>query len=76
MIYNEILDYVKNECNNDNGHIWKFRMVLEKAVVSGKGDKDNIIRVHMQWEIGDVSTESLVYFTKEILVELAMYSKK
>jgi hypothetical protein len=28
MLYNEILDYVEREHNNEDGHHWKFRTIL------------------------------------------------
>jgi hypothetical protein len=28
MLYNEILDYVEKENNNEDGHHWKFRRIL------------------------------------------------
>ena len=55
--YNDILDYVERENNNEDRKFWKFRKVLSHSLISGKKRKDDKIKIQMLWETGATSTE-------------------
>ena len=57
MSYNDILDYVEREHNNEDGHIWKFRKIISHSLISGKRGVKDKIEVQMMWETGAISTE-------------------
>ena len=57
MSYNDILDYVEEEHNNEDGHFWKFRKTLSHLLILRKKGKDDKIKIQMLWEIGTISTE-------------------
>ena len=45
MSYNDILDYVERENDNEDGAFWKFREILSHSLISrekGKNDKIEI----------------------------------
>jgi hypothetical protein len=78
MLYNEILDYVEWEHNNEDGHHWKFQTILGLIHTPG-GHKDRMgsdYNVKKGWETGAVSVEPLDFLAKDIPVDLAMYAKK
>jgi hypothetical protein len=78
MSYNEILDYVEREHNNEDGHQWKFRTILGH-IHTPVGHKDRMgsdYNVKTGWETGVVSIEPLDFLAKDIPVDLAMYAKK
>ena len=78
MSYNEILDYVEREHNNEDGHHWKFRTILGH-IHTPVGHKDRMgsdYNVRTGWETGAVSVEPLDFLAKDIPVDLAMYAKK
>ena len=45
MSYNDILDYVKQENNNEDGEFWKFRKILSHSLISGKKRKNDKIEI-------------------------------
>ena len=34
MSYNDILDYVEREHNNEDGHLWRFRKIISHTLIS------------------------------------------
>jgi hypothetical protein len=76
--YNEILDYVEREHNNEDGHHWKFRTILGHihTPVGHKERMGSNYNVKTGWETGAVSVEPLDFLAKDIPVDLAMYAKK
>ena len=76
MSSNDILDYVEREHNNEDGHEWGFRKILSNTVTSGKKGKEDRTEVHVQWETGATSTETLVALKKDTPVDLAIYAKE
>ncbi|OEU21625.1 hypothetical protein FRACYDRAFT_167569 [Fragilariopsis cylindrus CCMP1102] len=78
MSYNEILDYIEREQNNEDGHHWKFRTILGH-VHTPVGHKDRMgsdYNVRTAWETGAISVEPLDFLAKDIPVDLAIYAKK
>ena len=78
MSYNEILDYIEREENNEDGHHWKFRTILGH-VHTPVGHKERMgsdYNVKTAWETGAVSVEPLDFLAKDIPVDLAIYAKK
>ena len=57
MSYNDILDYVKKENNNEDGEYWRFKKILSHSLISGKKEKDDKIDIQMIWKTGATSTE-------------------
>ena len=57
MAYNEILDYVERECNNEDGHHWKFRTILGHTHTPvGHHDRmGNDYNTKTGWETGALS---------------------
>jgi hypothetical protein len=78
MSYNEILDYVERENNNEDDHHWKFRTILGHihTPVGHKERMGSDYNVKTGWETGAVSVEPLNFLAKDIPVDLAMYAKK
>ena len=76
MSYNDILDYVEREHNNEDGHLWKFRKIINHSLLSGKRRAKDKIEVQMMWETGVVSTECLETLYKDIPVDLVIYVKE
>jgi hypothetical protein len=78
MLYNEILDYVEREHNNEDSHHWKFRTILGHihTPVGHKERMGSNYNNKTGWETGAVSIEPLDFLAKDIPVDLAMYAKK
>ena len=76
MSYNDILDYVKRENNNEDGDYWRFRKILSHTLISGKNGKDDLIEIEMVWETGATSTETFDALKRDIPVDLAIYAKE
>ena len=76
MSYNNILDHVEREHNNEDGHLWRFRKIISHTLISRKKGVKDKIEVQMMWEIGAVSTECLETLYKDIPVDLAIYAKE
>ena len=76
MSCNDILDYVERENNNEDGDHWRFRKILNHALISGKQGKDDKIEVQIVWETGATSMESFESMKKDIPVDLAIYAKE
>ena len=70
MSYNEILDYVERNVNNEDGDRWNFRKVLKHQVIPSKECNKSVVNIQMLWETGAVSTESLEQLAKEIQLNL------
>ena len=45
MSYNDILDYVESDYNNENGQFWEFRNILNHSLISEKKEKDDRIKI-------------------------------
>ena len=45
--YNDILDYVERENNNEDGDHWRFRNILNHSLIPGKKGKDAKIEVQI-----------------------------
>ena len=76
MSYNDILDYVEREHNNEDGHLWKFRKIISHSLISGKKGVKDKIEVQMMWETGAISTECYKTLYRDITVDLAIYAKE
>ena len=76
MSYNDILDYVERENNNEDDDYWKFRIILSHSLISGKKGKDDKIEIQMVWDTGATSTECFEALKKDIPVDLAIYAKE
>jgi hypothetical protein len=78
MSYNEILDFVEREHNNEDGHHWKFRTILGHihTPVGHKERMGSDYNIKTGWETGAVSVEPLDFLAKDIPVDLDMYAKK
>ena len=50
MSYNDILDYVEREHNNEDGHLWKFRTIIGHTLITGKKGAKGKIQVQIAWE--------------------------
>jgi hypothetical protein len=74
MSYNEILDFVKREHNNEDGHHWKFQTILGHihTPVGHKERMGSDYNVKTGWETGAVSVEpywtSLIRISRLILL--------
>jgi hypothetical protein len=68
MSYNEILDFVEREHNNEDGHHWKFRTILGHihTPVGHKERMGSDYNVKTGWETGAVSVEPLDFLDKDI----------
>ena len=76
MSYNDILDYVERDNNNENGEYRKFRKLLRHSLILGKKGKDDKIEIQLVWKTGDTSTECFEALKKDIRVDLAIYKKE
>lgn len=76
MSYNDILDFVEREHNNEDGHLWKFRKIVSHSLILGKKGKDDKIKVQMLWETDTTSTEYFETLKKEVPIDLAIYAKE
>ena len=77
MSYNDILNYVERENNNEDGDYWRFRKVLSHSILLGKKVKDRTeIELQVVWETGATSIESFEALRKDIPVDLAIYAKE
>ena len=77
MSYNDILDYVERENNNENGNYWRFRKIISHSLIPGKKVKKKTkIEIQVVWETGATSTESFEALRKDIPVDLSIYTKE
>ena len=76
MSYNNILDYVERENNNEDGTHWRFRKIINHSLIPAKKGRDAKIEVQIVWETGATSTETFKALKRDILVNLAMYAKE
>ena len=77
MSYNDILDYIERETNNEDGDHWQFRKIINHSLLLGKKVKNQTrIEIQVVWETGATSTESLEVLKKDIPVDLAIYAKE
>ena len=77
MSYNDILDYVERESNNEDGDYWRFRKNLSHSLFPGKKVKNRTgIELQVVWETGTTSTEYFEALRKDIPVDLAIYAKE
>ena len=76
MFYNDILDYIERENNNEDGVLWKLREILNHSLISGKKGKDDKIEIQLVWEMVATSIECFEALKKNILIDLAIYAKE
>ena len=76
MSYNNILDYIERENNNEDSKYWRFRKILSHSLVSGKKEKDDKIEIQWVWETGATSTECFEALKKDISIDLAICTKE
>ena len=76
MSYNDILDYVERENNNEDGDHWRFRKILNHSLIPGKKVINAKIEVQIVWEAGATSTKTFESLKKDIPVDLAVYAKE
>ena len=77
MSYNNILDYVERETNNEDGDHWRFRKIINHSLLPGKKVKNRTgIEIQVVWETGATSTELFESLRKDIPVDLAIYAKE
>ena len=75
MSYNDILDYMEREYNDEVRHTWKFRKILSHSLISGKKGVENKIKVQMLWETGATSVEYFETLCRCIPVGYTIYTK-
>ena len=77
MSYNDILDYVEKESNNEDGDYWQFRKILSQSLLPEKKVKDRTgIELKVVWETGATSAVSFEALRKDIPVDPAIYVKE
>ena len=76
MSYNDILDYVERENNNEDGTHWRFRKIINHSLIPVKKGRDAKIEVQIVWETGAGSTETFQALERDIPVDLAMYARE
>ena len=78
MAYNDILNHVKKEENNDDGVKWKFREILchQHTPVEHQDRINNDYNLIVSWETGAVTTKSVDDLAKDFAVDLALYAKR
>ena len=75
--YNDILDYVERETNNEDGNYWQFSKIISHSILPGNKVKNRTgIEVQVVWETGATSMESFEALRKDISVDLAIYAKE
>ena len=74
--YNDILDYVERENNNEDGTHWRFRKIINHSLIPAKKGRDAKIEIQIVWETGAMSTETFETLKRDIPVDLAMYLKE
>ena len=77
MSYNDILDYVERENNNEEGDYWRFGKIISHFFYPRRERKYKTgIEIQVVWDTGATSTESFEALEKDILVDLAIYAKE
>ena len=76
MSYNDILDYVEREKNNEDDEYWRFRKILSHSLISEKKENDDTIEIQLVWETGIMSTKCFQALKKDVPVDLAIYAKE
>ena len=77
MSYNDILDYVERDDNNEDGDYWRFRKILSHSLIPGKKEKNKTgIEIQVVWETGATSAESFEALKKDIPVDPSIYTKE
>ena len=77
MSYNDILDYIERENNNEDGDCWRFRKIISHSLIPGKKEKHKTgIEIQVVWEMDATSTESFEALKKDIPNDLAIYAKE
>ena len=76
MSYNDILDYVERENNNEDGDHWRFQKILNQSLIAGMKRRDANIEVQIDWDTGATSTKTFESLKKDIPVDLAIYVKE
>ena len=79
IAYNEIMNHIYHERNEDGGHLWKYRTILSHQGPltpkhpDYKGSKYNL---EIEWENGERSFESFRTLFEDDPVSLGIYAKK
>ena len=78
MSYNEIVDFMTRETNEENGEYWKFRKIIghEKVDQYHKNYNGSSYNLRIAWENGEVSEVPLKLFAQDAQVECAIYAKE
>ena len=78
MTYNEIVDFMTRDTNEENGEYWKFRKIIghEKVSQHHKNYNGSSYNLRIAWENGEVSEVPLKQFTHDAPVECALYAKE
>jgi len=78
MTYNQILNYIERENNDDDGTYWKYRRIIgHQHTPQGHKDRDGSeYNVEVEWETGDVTSEALNFIASDAEVDLAIYAKE
>ena len=76
MSYNNTLDYVGREHNNEDRHLWRFKKIISHSIILGKKGIEDKVEVQMLWETGATSTEYFETLYRDIPVDLAIYAKE
>ena len=78
MIYNEILNHIERDNNDDDGTYWKYsRIVSHQHTPRGNKDRNGSeYNVEVEWEIGDVTMEPLDFIAEDVKLDLAVYAKE
>ena len=70
MTYNDILNLVEEELDEDNEHVWSFEAVL------GHRKHNGILEVKILWTNGDETWENLSHMGNQDPITLALYAKE
>ena len=78
MTYNEILNHIERDNNDDDGTYWKYRRIVSHQHTP-RGNKDrngSEYNVEVEWETGDVTTEPPDFIAEDAKLDLAVYMQK
>ena len=78
MTYNEILNYIERDNNDDDGTYWKYRRIISRQHTP-RGHKDldgSEYNVEVEWETGEVLTEPFNFIAEDAKFDLVIYAKE
>ena len=78
MTYNQILNYIEQDNNDDDGTYWKYRRIIgHQHTPQGYKDRNKSeYNVDVEWETGDVTSKPLSFIASDADVDLAIYAKE